>query len=297
MVGSSNTDLVIECGKLPGVGETVKGQSFRRCQGGKGANQAVAAARAGAKVTFIGACGDDDFGVNARLSLEREGIDVSRFKTHPGYQSGTALILVRRSDGENMIAVASAANDTLLASDIESAAGSFNRASAVLCQLEIPIQAVEAAAAMARAQGIPFILNPAPAKPLPERLYQSIFAITPNQGEAKILTGDSEYPAAARRLLERGCRNVVITLGREGAYGLNHSGEWRFACPSVRPVDTVGAGDCFSGYLAAGLAEGLLLPEAMRMAIEAASISVTRLGAQDSFPFRDETAKPVSTLA
>lgn len=270
VVGSSNTDLVIHCARLPKPGETLLGGAFSRCAGGKGANQAVAAARAGARVTFIGAHGDDDFGRAAKAGLKREGIDVRHFNERRGIPSGVALILVGGADRQNLIAVARSANDALSAADVRAARGAFRRADAVVAQLEIPLEAVWAAAELAAEAGIPFVLNPAPARKLPRRLLRLVDTLTPNEHEAKAVGP--------------GARRTVVTLGSRGV----RIDDLPIPAPKVKPVDTVGAGDCFTAWLAVGIAEGMPLEISARRAVRAASICVTRPGAQAGMPYRHE---------
>ena len=270
VVGSSNTDLVIQCDRLPKPGETLLGGEFARFAGGKGANQAVAAARAGAHVTFIGAHGNDDFGRTAKAGLRREGIDVRYFREHRKVSSGVALILIGGRDRQNQIAVARSANDILSAADVRAARSVFRRADAVVAQLEIPLTAVQAAAELAAAAGIPFILNPAPAQKLPEKLLRLVDTLTPNEHEI--------------RVVGKGARRTVVTLGARGVL----IGKQRIPAPKVKPVDTVGAGDCFTAWLAVGIAEGLSLEDSARRAVRAASIAVTRPGAQPGMPYRRE---------
>ncbi len=288
IVGSSNTDLVISCDRLPTPGETLLGGDFQRFHGGKGANQAVAAARAGAQVIFIGARGGDDFGQSAALALQREKIDLRHFKVRKGVSSGVALILLGGKSRENIIAVARSANDTVSAADLRAAGPEFSRAKIVVAQLEVPLAGVTEASKLARAAGVPFLLNPAPARPLPASLLKRVHTLTPNEHEAALLTGLKDPAEAGRALLKAGCRHVVITLGERGAMLVNAHEEVRLAAPKVRPVDTVGAGDCFTGWLAVGIAEGFPMREAVSRALRAASISVTRPGAQSSLPTRDE---------
>lgn len=290
VIGSSNTDLVIQCPRLPKPGETLLGGEFARFAGGKGANQAVAAARAGARVTFIGAHGDDDFGRAARAGLRREGIDVRGFRERRGVSSGVALILVGGRERENVIAVARSANDSVSAKDVEAQRAAFPGAGAVVCQLEIPLAAVEAAARQAIRHGVPFVLNPAPARPLPRRLLKLVHTLTPNEHEARLLAGAPQADAreCARRLRRMGCANVVVTLGARGALVAGDGVETLVPTPRVKPVDTVGAGDCFSAWLAVGLAEGLTLVQAAQRAARAAAVAVTRPGAQPGMPLRNE---------
>lgn len=288
IVGSSNTDLVVSCERLPTPGETLLGGDFQRFHGGKGANQAVAAARAGAHVIFVGARGGDDFGQSAALALQSEKIDLRHFKVRKDIASGVALILLGGKSRENIIAVAKSANDTVSADDLRAASAEFSRAKIVVAQLEVPLAAVTEAARLAHAAKVPFLLNPAPARPLPVSLLKLVHTLTPNEHEATLLTGKKDPAEAGRALLKSGCRHVVITLGARGAMLVNAGGEVRLAAPKVRPVDTVGAGDCFTGWLAMGIAEGLPMGDAISRALRAASLSVTRPGAQSSMPKRDE---------
>jgi ribokinase len=290
VVGSSNTDLVIQCERLPRPGETLLGGEFHRFAGGKGANQAVAAARAGARVSFIGARGDDDFGRAAHDGLRAEGVDVRFFRVRKSVPSGVALILVGGRSRQNLIAVARSANDTVSAADVRAARSAFRGCAAVVAQLEIPPAAVEAAAALAAGCGAPFILNPAPARRLSRRLLRRVYLLTPNEQEAMWLSGRRQVRHAARRLLQLGCANVAVTLGARGGLLVNADGEKLIPAPRVRPVDTVGAGDCFAAWAAVGIAEGLSLTAAIQRAVRAAAIAVTRSGAQAGMPYRRELA-------
>ncbi|MDX6767598.1 MAG: ribokinase [Candidatus Methylacidiphilales bacterium] len=290
VLGSANTDLVLECPRLPRPGETLLGGVFRQVPGGKGANQAVAAARAGARVSLIGALGDDDYGRHLRRGLKKDGVDLSHLRTLRGENSGIALILIGGEDRQNLIGVAQSANDKVSVAQVRSAASVIRGAGCVVAQLEVPLAAVQAAAVLSRKFGVPFLLNPAPAPDgaLPSTLLKRVDALVPNEHEARLLTGRSSPEAAARDLLAQGCRWVVITLGRHGAFLAGPLGVMRLRAPRVRPIDTVGAGDCFCGWLAAGVAEGLSWEDNARRAIRAASISVTRAGAQDAMPKRNE---------
>jgi ribokinase len=274
------------CRRWPRAGETLLGGDFARHAGGKGANQAVAAARGGARVVFVGAHGDDEFGRTAKAALRREGIDVRHFRERRGASSGLALIFIGGRSRENMIAVARSANDLLSPADVAAASGAIARASAVVCQLEIPLATVCAAAEIAFAHGVPFILNPAPARRLPKRLLRRVHTLVPNAHEAAALTGFSRPSTAARALCEAGCQRAVVTLGARGALLAEGSQERRIAAPPVTPVDTVGAGDCFTGWLALGIAEGLAPGAAVERAVVAAALSVTRPGAQGGMPWR-----------
>jgi ribokinase len=284
VVGSSNTDMVITAPRLPAPGETVKGGEFAQFAGGKGANQAVAAARAGARVIFVGAHGPDVLGRAAKAGLRHEGIGVRHFVEKPGVSSGVALIFVGGKKRENMIGVARSANDVLTPSDVRRAEPEIRRAKVVLAQLEVPLAAVEAAAKLAEKHAVPFVLNPAPAAKVPASLLARTYALTPNEHEARIMTGRRDPREAARLLLRRGCRLVVVTLGARGAFICTPDGEALVPAPRVVAVDTVGAGDCFSAWLAVGIAGGLAPKEAVHRANCAAARAVTRPGAQTAMP-------------
>jgi len=288
VIGSSNTDFVVACPRLPRPGETLLGGDFRQFHGGKGANQAVAAARAGARVVFIGAVGRDDLGRAARAALRREKIDLRRVAIRDDVSSGIALILIGGKSRENLIAVAHSANDTLSAADLLAARPTFAQARVVLSQLEVPLEAVIAAAHLARDHQLPFLLNPSPVRPLPAALFRLVDTIIPNEHEAILLTKETDPVRAGRRFLKKGCRRAIITLGARGALLVEGEGHRHFPAPKVKPVDTVGAGDCFAGWLATGIAEGLPIADAIGRALRAASLSTTRSGAQPSFPQRAE---------
>lgn len=288
LVGSSNTDLVIVCERLPAPGETLLGGRFQRSAGGKGANQAVAAARAGARVVFVGARGEDDFGAAAAAGLRRENVDIRHFKAHKDISSGIALILLGGKSRENLIAVARSANDLLSPETVRAVRSEFSKSDVIVAQLEIPLTAVKEAARLASEERKPFLLNPAPARALPKSLLRLVHTLTPNEHEAAILTGEQSPERAGGKLLKAGCRHVVITLGAQGAMLVDGSGIHRFPAPKVKPVDTVGAGDCFTGWVASGIAEGLTMEQAVERAVRAAGISITRPGAQDAMPRREE---------
>lgn len=288
VVGSSNTDLVLGCDRLPKPGETLLGGELSRFGGGKGANQAVAAARAGALVTFVGARGDDDFGQQAARSLKSEGVNLRHFQTLAGIPSGVAVILLGGRERQNQIVVAKSANDLVSPAMVKKAAPAIRRAAAVVAQLEIPLPAVLATARWAAAAKVPFVLNPAPAQPLPLALLKLTDTLVPNEHEAELLTGERDPARAARLLLRRGCRRVVVTLGSRGALLADATGVRSLKAVKVKPVDTVGAGDCFTAWLAVGLAEGMTLDDSARRAMKAAAIAVTRPGAQAGMPYRRE---------
>ena len=292
VVGSCNTDLVVQAPRLPKPGESVLGGVFAKFQGGKGANQAVAAARMGAKVTFVARVGDDDFGREALSSFEKEGIDVSHMVVDPDQATGIALIVVDAA-GENQIVVAWGANGALSPSQVDGAIEEIAACDAVLAQLEMPMETVEQVATIADRCEKPFLLNPAPANTIPDSVLAAVDVLTPNLGELESISGGTvetldDVEASARALLAKGVGAVVVTQGREGCVVVTPEESWWSKPISVDARDTVGAGDCFSGNLAVALAEGLPLKESVRFATVAAGISVTRLGAQSSLPTREE---------
>jgi ribokinase len=292
VIGSSNTDMVIKTGKLPAPGETILGGIFLMNPGGKGANQAVAAARLGGKVTFITKRGNDLFGNQAVGLLMREGIDTQYIVKDLDFPSGVALITVD-SAGENSIVVAPGSNGNLLQADIPPVIFKTGKFEILLLQLEIPINTVEYSAVTASDRGIKVILNPAPACKLSDNLLKHTWLITPNETEAEALTGVtiSDIPSAERAALflqERGVTNVIITLGETGAYIKSDNFSGLIPGIKVDPVDTTAAGDVFNGALAVALSEGKSLNDAVVFANKAASISVTRMGAQASVPYRNE---------
>lgn len=292
VVGSSNTDMIFKVPRIPKPGETLLGGVFQTAAGGKGANQAVAAARAGGNVTFLARVGADMFGEQALAGFAQDDIDVRWIVQDAGAPSGVAGIFVA-DDGENSIAVAPGANARLSPSDIEAAAEAFVGADVLLLQLEVPIETVTAAAKLARKNGVRVVLNPAPACPLPDELLECADIITPNETEATLLTGvevtdDASALQASAKLKEKGIGTVIITLGAAGVYVSSTEGERRIAGFRVTPVDTTAAGDVFNGAFAVASAEGRPLEKAIRFAQAAAAISVTRLGAQPSVPKRQE---------
>jgi ribokinase len=292
VLGSSNTDMIIKLDRLPKAGETILGGEFVTAAGGKGANQAVAAARAGGKVTFIAQVGKDVFGEKAVAGFLADGINVEYVFKDPARPSGVALIFVAK-DGENSIAVASGANANLLPSDVWKARNAFSDAMILLLQLETPLETIETAAELAVGESVRVILNPAPARPLPDGLLKNIYLVTPNESEAELLTGitvDSEAAAnqAVDKLFARGVQNVVLTMGARGAFVATQTSRQMIPAFKTVAVDATGAGDIFNGSLAVALAEGKTLLDAARFATAAAAISVSRLGAQTSAPMRKE---------
>jgi ribokinase len=292
VIGSSNTDLIIKVARIPKPGETILGGEFVRAAGGKGANQAVAAARAGGSVTFIARVGRDANGEQAVAGFAADGINVKHVVCDAVRPSGVALILVDQN-GENSIAVASGANDKLSPADVRKAKSAFRRARVVLLQLETPLPTVMAAAQLAAAAGVRVVLNPAPARSLPAQLLKRIYLLTPNESEAELLTGvvvsnEATAARAADKLLARGVQNVIITMGARGAFVTGKEARQFILALKVNAVDATGAGDTFNGALVVALAEGLPLLAAAQFASAAAAISVTRFGAQPSAPTRRE---------
>jgi ribokinase len=282
VVGSVNADLVVTVDRLPEAGETVTGGRFARHGGGKGANQAVAAARAGAPVRFVGAVGDDDLGATAIEELAAEGVDVERIARLDGEATGVALIFVDR-EGRNQIAVSSGANarvgEALVAAALD--ARPLTAGDVVLLGFEVPDEAVLAGARAAAAAGARAVLNPAPARELPGGLPDGVLLV-PNGLEAAALTGETDAASAARALAARTGAPVLVTVSADGALlaGPGTDGVVALAAPQVEVVDTTGAGDALCGVLAAGLAAGLDLEPAARQAVEAASASVRHAGAR-----------------
>ncbi|MFI6902371.1 ribokinase [Nonomuraea sp. NPDC050394] len=283
--GSANMDLVAYVAQAPRTGETITGRAFRTIPGGKGANQAIAAARAGGRVAFLGAVGDDGFGAEMRATLAEAGVDVRGLRQVPG-SSGIAHIVVD-DDGGNSIIVVPGANGTVSGpsgDDLAVIAGSR----ALLLQLELPMEAVIGAAQAAQVSGAPVILTPAPARPLPDELLDAVTLIVPNEHEAAAITGASGAEEALDALLKR-VPEAVITLGAAGALYGSRSGErLRVAAVPVKAVDTTAAGDTFVGALAVARGEGLAPAEALRFASAAAALSVQREGASTSMPARAE---------
>lgn len=295
VVGSSNTDMVVKTAELPKPGETVVGGTFVMAAGGKGANQAVAAARLGAKTTFIAKVGDDLFGGQAVEGYQKEGIDTRWVLRDPARPTGVALILVDQR-GENLISVASGANEALSPEDMDAAAEVLRSADIVVMQLETPLPTVCRAAEIAAAAGVPVILDPAPAPnhPLPDELLRHVTYLKPNESEAERLTGVAvtdvaSAQAAADRLLAAGPRAVIVTLGPRGALVVEKAGAGTvIPAHVVSAVDTTAAGDAFSGALAVALARGEPLLDAARFAAVAGALAASRMGAQPSLPTEAE---------
>ncbi len=283
VVGSINMDLVVQAERFPGPGETLLGQCFSTFPGGKGANQAVAARRLGAQVTMLGCVGRDAFGTELLALLEKEGIDTRHVRTADGISTGVAAITV--SQAENSIIVVPGANHALSPSDVRAAESAFVTADVVLCQLEIPLETVEAAAALAERHGKPFILNPAPAMPLPQTLRERAALMTPNEHELAILLAvpDSEW----QQQLARHPQRILMTRGSDGAWFYGDDGKLHHQPAfAVEAKDTTGAGDTFNGALAAFWGEDL--DRLARIACAASALSVMQAGAQGGMPTREE---------
>jgi ribokinase len=294
VVGSCNMDLVARAPRLPAPGETILDGEFYTAHGGKGANQAVAAARLGAAVVFVGRTGADSFGAQLRRGLEADGVDTTYLVDDPAAPTGVAIILVDHR-GENSIVVASGANLRLTPQAVDQAAPAIQSADVLLLQLELPLQTVQHAAALAVRAGVPVVLNPAPARALPGDLLRLAHVLTPNRSEAGVLAGmavhrPDDAALAAVRLVRRGSAAVVITLGACGAVVLERAGAQpqRLEPFRVEAVDATAAGDAFNAGLAVGLAAGHSLAEAARLGMAAGALAATRRGAQPSLPHRDE---------
>ena len=292
VVGSLNMDLVMRTPRVPVGGETLHGHEFSTLPGGKGANQAVACARLGGRVSMIGQVGCDGFGTTLRDGLAADGIDVGGVRQSTAVGTGVAMILVE-DIGQNRIVLAAGANGALTAADIDAQAAAIEGAAMLVLQLEVPMAVVERAIAIAHAAGVPVLLNPGPAVPLPDPLWSQIDILVPNESEAALLSGvavvdvASAY-AAARVLRQRGVRYVLITLGANGVAAVDDGGERHLPAQLVKAVDTTAAGDTFIGGLAAGLIEGQTLDAAIALGQRASALCVTRHGAQPSIPYRRE---------
>ncbi len=291
IVGSANTDMVVKIDKHPLPGETRLGGDFFMNAGGKGANQAVAAARLGGNVAFVAKVGNDIFGKQTLEGLTNENIDTSHVFIDDFAPSGTALIIVN-AEGENSIVVASGANAKLNEKDVASISDLTDTAF-ILMQLETPIETISAVINAANIKGTNVILNPAPAQQLSQTILEGLFLLVPNESEASILTGIqvidlASASNAADALLDKGVRHVIITLGKQGAFFKSVSREILIPAPIVTAIDTTAAGDTFCGALTVALTEGKDWDDAIRFAVTAASISVTRMGAQSSVPYRNE---------
>ncbi|GAC1037482.1 ribokinase [Pseudomonas sp. No.117] len=295
VIGSLNMDLVVRAPRLPRGGETLAGHTFATAPGGKGANQAVAAARLGARVAMIGCVGADPYGELLTHGLRQEGIDCRAVAVAAEVPTGIASILVD-DQGQNAIVIVAGGNGELSAAHLQAQETLLDQAKLVIAQLEVPLATVGAALARAHALGKTVILNPAPATgPLPAEWYTHIDYLVPNESEASLLTGLpvetlEQAEAAARQLVAAGARQVLLTLGSQGLLEVSAGHCRHHPATPVKAVDTTAAGDTFLGGFAAGLAEGLSVADAIALGQRAAAIAVTRPGAQPSIPTRQELA-------
>ncbi|ADO50630.1 ribokinase [[Enterobacter] lignolyticus] len=292
VLGSINADHILNLDAFPTPGETVTGHHYQVAFGGKGANQAVAAGRSGAKIAFIACTGDDDIGERIRKQLACDNIDVAPVRAVKDESTGVALIFVN-AEGENVIGIHAGANAALLPAQVADEQARIASADALLMQLESPLESVMAAAKIAHQNKTTVVLNPAPARALPDELLALVDIITPNETEAEKLTGirvtnDDDAAKAAQALHAKGIDSVIITLGSRGVWASQQGKGQRVAGFRVKAVDTIAAGDTFNGALMTALLEDKPLPEALRFAHAAAAIAVTRKGAQPSVPWREE---------
>jgi len=292
VIGSSNVDMIIRGDRIPKPGETIIGGKFYKAAGGKGANQAVAAARAGGRVTFLSRVGNDVFGQEAIQGYRNDKINVNYVKVDHTESTGIALILVD-SKGENCISVASGANMKLDKSDIKDATIELDNADVVLMQLETPIETIEYIIKSLKNKQVKTILNPAPALKISDDLLAHLTIITPNETEVELLTGvivndEKDALKASKILLDKGVKNVIITMGKKGAFLHSELGSILIPSFEVNALDTTAAGDTFNGAFAVAVAEGKALEDAVKYANAAAAISVTKMGAQPSIPLKKE---------
>jgi ribokinase len=289
VVGSFAAGLSMKTDRFPSAGETVLGSGYRADHGGKGSNQAVGCARLGAKVTFVARIGEDRFGKMALRLYKDEGVDTTWVKQTSGHPTGAGFILVKPNSGENCIALDPGANDSLTGDDVAASETALTSAQVVLTQLEIPACAAEAAMARGRARGAITILNPAPARPLAPAALANVDVLTPNEAEAKVLLGlepamPIDCSQLARDLLQRGPRNVVVTLGEQGALIATPTWQKRVPAINVPTVDTTGAGDAFNAGLAVALAHGADLQTAVNLAVITGGLAVTKDGVIPALP-------------
>ena len=300
VVGSSNMDLVVKSTRIPAIGETILGGDFIMAPGGKGANQAVAAAKLGAQVFFIAKLGEDIFGSQSLDNFKKEGVNTKYVIQTEEAPSGVALIMVD-DDGNNLIVVAPGANNKLSPKDVKEAESDIASSGALVAQLEVPIETIECAAGLANRSNVPFILDPAPAQKLSPQLLNMVDVLTPNETEAQILTGvevkDRESAGvAAQKLLECGVKNVILTMGADGYLTVSNEGKEFVPARKVKAADSTAAGDAFTGSLAVGLAQGKTLSEAALFANNVAALSVTKMGAQPSMPTLQEVESFISKM-
>lgn len=292
VIGSSNTDFVIKTERIPEPSETVMGGVFMMAAGGKGANQAVAAARLGGDAIFVSKVGDDIFGRQAIDNYKKDGLPGQYIISSSEAATGVATITIDKN-GENSIVVAPGANNLLCPADIDKVAAEIAAADYLLLQLEIPMETVTYAAKIAFENGTKVVLNPAPAATLPQELISYLYLITPNCKECQLISGvqinnEQDARKAAEELISRGVKNVIVTLGSKGSIVVSEGKCTFVEAQKVKAVDTTAAGDVFNGAAVVALSEGLSLEEAARFATKASAIAVTRMGAQPSIPYRKE---------
>lgn len=300
VVGSLNMDLVTYTGRMPVIGETIIGKSFRQIPGGKGANQADAIAKLGAKVRMIGCVGCDDMGNTLLESLNNDGVDITLVKKVEGVSTGIASITVD-SAANNCIIVVSGANNMLTVEDINASYDVIQDSEVVVAQLEVPIESVKTALKIAKQLGKLTILNPAPAVPLEDEFLANVDILVPNDTELEILSGiqvkdEADLIIAAKVLMDKGVRELVVTLGSKGAMHINKSGLKIYPAHQVSAADTTAAGDSFIGAVAVAINEGKSLDEAIYFATAVGAITVTREGAQSSLPLREEVEAFISNI-
>jgi len=286
VVGSINMDMVVRVPHSPKPGETVLGGDFETFPGGKGANQAVAAARMGGEVTMVGRVGNDDFGNILIQGLVEDKIKTTHVIKDSKARTGVAMISVA-ADGENMIVVASGANANVSVEDVSNTRPLMRETDLLLVQLECPLETVTASIELAKAYQIPVVLNPAPAQPLPKSLLQNVDYLTPNQTELLILSGETNLNAGIEKFRNWGLRNLIITLGANGARVISEGIDQHLPAHEITAVDTTAAGDAFNGALAVALAEGKPILEAVSYGMAAGALASTKRGAQPSLPTRD----------
>ncbi len=292
VIGSLNMDLVTSVQKMPRVGETLLGDSFKQVPGGKGANQACASARLGGDVVMIGHVGNDNFGDTLISSLGNDGVDISCIQKVEDVSTGIAVIMVDNS-GDNSIVVVPGANYTLTNKDIDNSIKYIREADIVVTQLEIPVETVKYSLKRAKEHGKYTILNPAPAKKLDDELIENIDLLTPNETELEVLSGitistEDEILKAAKVLIDKGIKELIVTLGSDGCLYINSDGFKRFSSYKVEAVDTTAAGDSFTAAIAVGLSEGKQIDEVIDFASKVGALTVTKAGAQSSLPYRNE---------
>ena len=290
VIGSLNADLVVRAPRFPVPGETIHGENLVTFPGGKGANQAVAVARLGAKVSMVGRVGNDSFGATLIENLRKNHVDVKQIITDESTPTGTAVIIVD-AQGQNSIVLSPGSNAKVIPNDIKPEV--FVNASLLLLQFEIPIDTVIHSANLAREKGLRILLNPAPAYTLPDELIVAADFILPNESELGLLTGRTlgdliSIEAASRSLIARGARNIIVTLGANGALIVNKNGAKHIPAYKVKAVDTTAAGDAFVGGLAVGLSNGKSLEDAVQYACACGALAATKFGAQPSLPLADD---------